>query len=134
MATRGSASSRLQRIEAQMQRALALLLPKVKDPRVGSVTVTLVRLNVDMSVAKIYFVPFASRLPPEQVQQGLESSAGFLRGELGRQLQLRHAPRLEFEFDTDLDRAQHLTSLIDTAVAGDQARQHAPRDDESQDP
>jgi len=114
------ASGRQQRIEAQMQRTLALLLPRaVKDPRVGPVTVTAVRLNADKSVATVYFLPFGGRQAAQEVLAGLQSSAGYLRGEVGRQLALRHAPRLDFQIDTDLERAQHLTGLIDQATARD---------------
>lgn len=113
-------TGRNQRIEAQMQRTLALLLPRaVKDPRVGPVTVTTVRLNTDKSVATVYFLPFGGKHPAKEVLAGLQSCAGFLRGEVGRQLALRHAPRLEFQIDTDLERAQHLSELIDKATAHD---------------
>jgi ribosome-binding factor A len=54
------------------------------------------------------------RLPantrPEQVLTGLRSAAGYLRGELARELKLRHAPRLEFHLDTAIEGAQHLSS------------------------
>jgi ribosome-binding factor A len=53
------------------------------------------------------------------VQSGLSRAAGFLRGEVGRRLGLRHAPRLDFEFDDTAEKAARLTGLIDSAVAGD---------------
>ncbi len=56
---------------------------------------------------------------------GLHSAAGFLRGEVARQLGLRHAPRLEFQLDTALEQAQSLTQLINTAVATDKALEDA---------
>jgi ribosome-binding factor A len=111
---------RHRRIEAQMQRALAVLLPRaVKDPRVGSVTVTEVVLAADMGLAKIYFLPFGTHPSAAEVTAGLLSATGFLRGEVARQLGLRHAPRLEFVLDTDLERAQSLSRLIDAAIAQD---------------
>jgi ribosome-binding factor A len=112
-----------------MQRSLAELLRRdVKDPRVGNVTVTAVVLANDLSFARIYFLPFAAEHPPDEVLAGLRSAAGFLRGDLARELKLRHAPRLEFQLDTDLERAQQLTSLIDGAVRSDRLRSavHAP--------
>jgi ribosome-binding factor A len=69
-----------------------------------------------MGTARVYFIPFAALHPPEEVRQGLTHAGGFLRGELGRRLRLRHAPRLEFVFDETVDRAAHLTKLIDDAV------------------
>jgi ribosome-binding factor A len=119
-------SARAVRIAAQMQRSLAGLLRRgVKDPRVGNVTVTAVQLAPDLSVARVHFLPFAGSQEPRQVIEGLRSAAGYLRGEVARELQLRHAPRLEFEFDTQLERAVQLTQLIDHAVDADRARSEA---------
>jgi ribosome-binding factor A len=113
---------RHQRLEAEIQRLLAALIAReVKDPRVGNVTVTAVTVAPDMSSARVYFTPFASLQPPEQVGAGLTRAAGFLRGELGRRLGLRHTPRLEFLFDHTAEDAVRLTHLIDRAVADDRA-------------
>ncbi len=109
--------ARRRKLEAELRRALAeLVVRQVKDPRVGNVTITAVDLAPDMSHARVFFVPFAAHEPPAEVQAGLERASGFLRGELGRRLRLRHAPRLEFRFDETLDQAQRLSSLIDSAV------------------
>jgi ribosome-binding factor A len=114
--------ARTQRIESEIQRVLATLIAReVKDPRVGNVTITQVNMAADMGSARVFFTPFASQSPPEQVQRGLTHAAGFLRGELGRRLGLRHAPRLEFVFDASSERAAHLSHLIDDAVARDRA-------------
>lgn len=118
-----SSTARASRIAAQLQRSLAELLRRgVKDPRVGNVTVTAVSLAPDLSVARIFFLPFGSAHSGDEVLSGLRSAAGFLRGELARDLKLRHAPRLEFQLDTDLERAQKLTQLIDRAVTTDRLR------------
>jgi len=69
----------------------------------------------------VFFIPFASLHPAEEVHAGLTRAAGFLRGELGRRLALRHAPRLEFVFDESVEDAARLTHLIDQAVAEDRA-------------
>ena len=113
-------SGRQRKIEAELQRVLAeLIVREVKDPRVGNVTVTSVRLSPDMSVAKVFYAPFVSAHPQEEVQSGLTRAAGFLRGEAGRRLGLRHAPRLDFVFDDTAEKAARLTGLIDRAVRGD---------------
>src|SRR5437762_1486317 len=111
-------NSRAQRIAAQMQRTLAELVPRtVKDPRVGPLTITAVSLLDDLSSARVWFVPFGGGSADADLQlAGLRSAAGFLRGELARQLGLRHAPRLEFLIDSNLERAQALTQLINSAV------------------
>lgn len=106
-----------------MQRVLASLIAReVKDPRVGNVTITAVGLSADMALARVFFVPFASTHAAEEVRRGLMHAGGFLRGEVGRALGLRHAPRLEFVVDEVADRAAELTGLIDRAVAQDESR------------
>ena len=118
------AQPRTQRLESEIQRVLAALIAReVKDPRVGNVTVTAVSVAPDMGSARVFFTPFAAQHPPAQVREGLTRAAGFLRGELGRRLGLRHAPRLEFVFDESVESAARLTHLIDSAVASD--REHA---------
>jgi ribosome-binding factor A len=112
----GASKPRHRRIEGELQRALSELVSReVKDPRVGSVTITEVKIAPDMSSARIYFTPFASKHSPEEVLEGLTRAGGFLRGEVGRRLGLRHAPKLEFEFDDSFEKAAKLTELIDRA-------------------
>jgi ribosome-binding factor A len=114
--------ARTHRIESEIQRVLAALIAReVKDPRVGNVTITAVSMAADMGSARVFFTPFASQNEPAQVRSGLTHAAGFLRGELGRRLGLRHAPRLEFVFDESVEGAARLTDLIDSAVARDHA-------------
>ena len=108
---------RQQKIGAQLQRVLSELISReVNDPRVGNVTITSVSVSPDMKAARVYYVPFASQNPPEQVQEGLKRASGFLRREVAQQLGLRYTPRLEFVFDESIDRAARLTGLIDKAL------------------
>ena len=126
-ANRGSSGGgRAARIGAQMQRSLAELVRRgVKDPRVGNVTITHVEVAADMSVARIGVLPFGDGLiqgaQPDEAKrkallEGLNSAASYLRGEVARELSLRHAPRLEFSIDTQIEYASRLTDLIDVAV------------------
>jgi len=115
-----ASKARQQRIESELQRVVAELISReVKDPRVGMVTITAVQVASDMSVAKVLFVPFGGKNPSDEVATGLNRAAGFLRGEVGRRLGLRHAPRLEFVFDASIENALRLTALIDDAVRRD---------------
>ena len=96
-----------------------LISREVKDPRVGAVTVTAVRLANDMSAARVFVLPFgaaATSADGSSLIAGLTNAAGFLRGEVGRSLHLRHAPQLQFEIDDSFDRAARLTALINDAV------------------
>ena len=114
-------SQRLARIEGEMQRVLSTLVTReVRDPRVGNVTVTAVNVAPDLSSARVFFVPFGGQHAPGEVSAGLNRAAGFLRGEVGRALALRHAPKLEFVYDEQIENADKLTRLIDGAVKSDQ--------------
>jgi ribosome-binding factor A len=116
MPSRSGTSSRLQRFEAQMQRALAELVSReVKDPRVGLVTITQVALANDLSVARVFVVPFGGSDAHPQMLEGLQAASGFLRGEVGRRVGMRHAPRLQFVLDDSFDRAAALSALITAA-------------------
>ena len=97
---------------------------------VGNITVTEVKVSPDLSEARVYVVPFGggrSAAESEEIIAGLTHAAGFLRGAVGRALGLRHAPRLQFVLDEQIDRAANLSRLIDSAV--DEDRQSHPRDD-----
>jgi ribosome-binding factor A len=115
----GGGDQRRQRIESEIQRVLASLISReVKDPRVGMVTVTAVRVARDLSTARIFVLPFGGGDGAGMIE-GLTRAAGFLRGEVGRSLSLRHAPQLEFELDETFDRAARLSALISEANKGD---------------
>jgi ribosome-binding factor A len=124
------ATARTSRIAAQLQRSLATLLRRgVKDPRVGNVTITAVEVANDLSFARVHVLPFAAvsgedagKDAGKELLVGLRSAAGYLRGELARELKLRHMPRLEFQLDIQLEGARRLSSLIDSAVKSDRAR------------
>ena len=111
---------RNRKIEAELQRALAEIIAReLKDPRVDNVTISAVDMAPDMRTARVYFTPFASPHPVEEVRAGLTRAAGFLRGAVTRRLGLRYAPRLQFVFDDAFDKAAALTGLINQAVARD---------------
>lgn len=114
---------RSRRIEEQIQRLLVELVRReVKDPRVGLVTITAVEVSRDLSHAKVFFLPFDSKRPVEDVTAALSSAAGFLRVHLKKQLAMRHVPELHFLPDKTIDEAARLSALINTAVASDARR------------
>src|ERR1700743_545022 len=113
-------AQRKRRIESEIQRVLSEVIAREeKDPRGGNVTITAVSVAADMGTARVYFTPFASKNPPDEVRTGLIHAGAFLRGEVGRRLRLRHAPRLDFVFDDTADKASRLTGLIERAVKDD---------------
>ena len=114
--------SRTQRVADQVQRELAVLIQQeVKDPRVGMATVSAVEVSRDMGHAKV-FVTILNTDAAEEIQaavKALNNAASFLRGQLGRRMQLRTVPSLRFHYDDSLKRGNYLSNLIDQARAKD---------------
>jgi ribosome-binding factor A len=110
--------SRTLRLAEQIHRELAELLRKVKDPRVGEVTIGDVEVSKDLQHAKVYFTVF-DPAAAQASQQGLNHAAGFLRRELGKGLHVRIVPELRFIYDETEERSARLSALIDKAVRRD---------------
>lgn len=122
---------RSRRIESELQRVVSELLRReVRDPRVGTITVTDVRVSPDLKHAKVFYSQFDADRKPADVQAGLDGAARFLRGMVGRSLKLRVAPELVFRPDEQLAAGMRLNSLIASAIAED-TRRHV---DDPQDP
>ena len=90
-----------------------LILRSVKDPRIGFVTVTRVRVSDDLRHARIYVSSAGSEeTRRREALTGLKSAAGYLRGEVGRRLCLRYSPELLFLPDDSLEEELHLAELL----------------------
>jgi ribosome-binding factor A len=114
---------RSRRVAEQIQRSLSELVRReVKDPRLGSITLTDVEVSRDLSHAKVYYSVLGGASDPVLVQEILDGAAPALRGPLGRALRLRHSPEIRFEADDLIERGAQLSDLIRRAVEDDRAR------------
>jgi len=105
------AYKRSARIGDQMREEIAdLLMRKIKDPRIGFVTVTDVVVSDDLRNAKV----FVSVLGLERASslKGLESAAAFIRSELGRRMRMKFVPELIFRYDDAAERGTHIMELL----------------------
>ncbi len=110
--------SRALRIADQIQRELAdLLRHEVKDPRVGSITITAVDVTRDYGHAKIYYTTLGSDGENSLVEEGLARASGFLRSQLSHRMKLRIVPQLHFAYDRSIEQGAKLSSLIDEAIS-----------------
>lgn len=122
---------RSRRIAQQIQQTLSELIRReLRDPRLGMVTLTEVRVSNDLSSAKVYFSVLGGQM--EQAQEILEAAAPILRGPLGRALGIRHSPELRFVQDELIENGARLSALIQQAVKDDAAR-HVDDDGEEAD-
>ena len=89
-----------------------LLLKQVRDPRIGSVTITGVKVTDDLRMARIYFVELGKDQCSEEVRAGLAKATGFLRRGLGSRLRLRTVPELLFSYDPSFAYGNRIEQLI----------------------
>jgi ribosome-binding factor A len=114
---------RTRRVAEQIQRELAILIQQeLKDPRLGMITISAVKVSKDMGTAKVYITVFDEAHDREKTLEALQHAAGFLQHELGRQLSLRSIPKLRFVYDESIVRGAELSALIDKAVREDRAK------------
>ena len=107
------ASNRIGRINEEIQRELSSLIRTLKDPRVqsGMVTITHVDTTSDLRYAKV-FVSALDKSQEKDVLKGLKSASGYLRRELGRSLQLRYTPELQFVGDDSIQQGAHILEML----------------------
>ena len=106
-------SNRIGRINEEIQRELADQLRHLKDPRVssGMVSVTRVDTTGDLRYARVY-VSALDKSQEKEILKGLKSASGFLRRELGRALQLRYTPELQFIADDSIQYGAHILEVL----------------------
>ena len=108
---------RRQRLGDQLQVELAVLIQRdVRDPRVGFVTVTEVRMSSDLRHARVYVSIFGDDEQKEESLAALDRARGFLKVQIGKRLRLRHVPELRFTVDGTLDHAERIESLLEGTV------------------
>lgn len=104
-----------------------ILLKQVRDPRVGAITITGVKVTDDLRLAKVYFVEMARETIHAETLAGLEKATGFLKRELGKRLQLRFVPDLIFKADKSFaygGRIERLLAEIRQEGTGDDPQDH----------
>jgi len=89
-----------------------ILMRKLKDPRVGFVTVTGVDVAKDLRNATVYVSIYGSDADKEASLKGLRSAAAFIRSELGKRMRMRYLPELLFRFDATVERGAHIMELL----------------------
>jgi len=109
-----STYSRAERVADQIRMEVAdILMRKIKDPRVRSVTVTDVELTKDLRIARVFVTTMEQNKDERHVFDGLAKASGFVRAELGRRLALRYLPEVIFMKDVSGPRADRVLKLLD---------------------
>ena len=116
------ASPRVRKVADRIQVTVADMLERrIKDPRLGFVTITDVRVSGDTQQASIFYTVLGEDAEVAASAAALESAKGVLRSEVGRQLGMRHVPSLTFIHDALPDTARHIDDLLARARESDAA-------------
>ena len=108
---------RVARVAALIRREISqLLITGIRDERVqqGIITITEVEVSGDLQHCKVFVSIYGEENEKNLVMSGLHAASGFLRGELGRKLQLRRAPEIVFQLDRGLEKGNSVLTLLES--------------------
>lgn len=104
---------RMERVRELMKQEISkIILEDIKDPRVGFVTVTRVKVTSDLRAARVFVSLLGSDEQMADCWRGLNRSLGFIRREVGRRVRLRYTPELSLEIDDSMAYSAHIQELL----------------------
>ena len=104
---------RVEKVQELMKQEISdIIFNEWKDPRIGFVTVTSVACTEDLREAKIYVSVMGDEKKARDTLNGLNSSLGFVRREIGKRIRLRFTPEISFALDTSLNYSDHIQRLL----------------------
>ncbi len=107
------ASPRSTRVGEQIREDLTELLAReVHDPGIGFLTITRVQVTADLQNARVYYTTLGDAQARKQTSRALDRATPFLRRQLGRRLQLRRIPELQFFFDESIERLDRVERIL----------------------
>src|SRR5260370_40491638 len=113
-------AARARKLADRISQIVAEMLERrIKDPRLGFVTVTEARLTNDLREATVFYTVYGTDAERADTAAALLSATGIIRSEVGRQLGLRHTPSLEFVADVLPDTAKRIEDLVTQARHAD---------------
>jgi ribosome-binding factor A len=109
-----STHSRSDRVGQEIQAAIAHLLTRgqLRDPRIGFITITGVKVSPDLRVARVYYSMIGSPEERAATQEGLDAAKGFVRREVSSAVKLRVSPEIYFAFDESLTEGDKIERLL----------------------
>ncbi len=114
-------SYRLEKLNSLLRQELSELLRReIKDPRLGGlISITLVEIAPDLKTARVFVSSLGGTAEKDAILQILGSASRFLRGELGRTVNMRYTPELEFRWDDSIERGAHILELLNQVTPPD---------------
>lgn len=113
-----------------------IIQQQLKDPRIGFVSVTDAEVSMDLRHARVFVSVLGDEDAKAATMEGLHSAQGYIRGELGRRLQMRFTPEIAFKLDDSIERGTRIMTLIRDVTEGATHDAPAPadRDDAEDEP
>ncbi|HEV8564523.1 MAG TPA: 30S ribosome-binding factor RbfA [Actinomycetota bacterium] len=105
--------ARTERVGEEFREVLAEQIPKLKDPRIGFVTVTGVKVTSDLRRAWAFYTALGDDKERAATRAGLRSATPHLRAAIGKQVRLKFLPELEFEEDVSIEHGARIDRLIE---------------------
>ena len=107
------AKYRQERINDEFQKEMALVLREVKDPRVAKafISVTAAEVTPDLKYAKVFYSALMG--DKKEVKRGLISSAGFIRGQIAKRMNLRITPEISFHEDNSIEYGAKISKILE---------------------
>jgi ribosome-binding factor A len=114
--------ARQRRLADRIHEIVAQMLEfKIKDPRLGFITVTDVRVTPDLREASIFYTVYGDAEDQASTAAALASATGVIRSEVGKQTGIKFTPSIEFILDALPENARHVEELLERAAAADAA-------------
>jgi ribosome-binding factor A len=107
----------MRRVDESVRAVVADAVGTLKDPRIGLVTVTGVRVTPDLREATVYISVLGGEKKRQETLAGLQSAHGVLQARINRELNLRRTPTLAFSYDDSVERGVEISKLIDELTA-----------------
>ncbi len=123
-------TERMRRVNESVRAVVADGIGDLKDPRIGIVTVTGVRVTPDLREATVYVSVLGGARRQRESLAGLASAHGVLQARINRELNLRRTPQLTFAYDDAVERGVRMSKLIED-VAADLPEDDGPVDDDT---
>ena len=112
-------TDRMRRVNEALRHVLSEHVGRLKDPRIGFVTVTGVETSPDLHHARVFVSVLGSERKRRETLAALEAAHSVLQSALARELRLKRTPQLAFEYDPSVERGVRMTKLIDELAPDD---------------
>jgi ribosome-binding factor A len=127
--------SRPVRVGEQIREELSeLLLREVKDPGIGLITITHVKVSADLQVARAYWTIMGDEKSRKETSKALGRATPFLRRQIAGRLRLKRVPELAFQFDETIERQERIEALLQQIHAEEQPAEGIDRPIKEDDP